>query len=224
MHGIVLKRLGHNVRILERSPSNLLESQGAGVSAMEKVQEFLSKHDLSKQPNFVPSEQVQFVDRAANISKVWKVPLSMTSWDTLYYRLRANFDGLSSEYVPQTGELATEKEGKAVYEHGTTVTALQEDKDVVTITFNQANGEIGSLQADLVIAADGPGSDIRKLRYPGRHRNYAGYVAWRGTVEERDVSEITKKVFKQNLTYYVHKGATILLYLPYTIISLNRLY
>jgi len=211
MHGVVLKRLGHNVRILERSPSDLLHGQGAGVSAMEKVLEFLSKHDLSQQPRFVPSAQIQFLDRAANIVKIWKVPLSMTSWNTLYYRLRANFDGLASDYVPRTEDLRGERDGKVKYEHGVVVTGLQCNDEVATVSFEELNGQTGSLQADLVIAADGPSSTIRKMLSPGTSRKYVGYVAWRGTVLERDVSESAKKVFNQNLTYYVHKGATILL-------------
>ena len=211
MHGIVLKRLGHNVRILERSPSELLEGQGAGISAMEKVQEFLRKHDLFKQPNFVFSSQVQFLDRSAVVAKAWNVPLSMTSWDTLYYRLRANFDGLASAYVPEVDGLTTDKDGNVFYEHGTTVADLQDNKDFVTVSLNQANGERVSLHADLVIAADGPSSTIRKLLHPELHRKYVGYIAWRGTVHEREISESTKSVFKQNLTYFIHKGATILL-------------
>lgn len=211
MHGLVLKRLGHNVRILERSQSDLLHDQGAGVTAMENVLQFLSKHDLSKQPNYVASAQIQFLDRAANIVKIWKVPLSMTSWNTLYYRLRANFDGLPSDYVPQTGDLRGERDGKVKYEHGVMVTDLQCNDEVVTVSFEELNGQTGSLQADLVIAADGPSSTIRKILSPGTSRKYVGYVAWRGTVLECDVSESTKKVFNQNLTYFIHKGATILL-------------
>lgn len=211
MHGVVLKRLGHNVRILERSPSDLLHDQGAGITAMEDVREFLSKHDLSKQPNFVSSAQIQFLDRAAKIVKTWKVPLSMTSWNTLYYRLRANFDGLASDYVPGTEDLRGERDGEVKYEHGIMVTGLQCNDEVVTVSFEEINGQTGNLQADLVIAADGPSSTIRKMLSPGARRKYVGYVAWRGTVLERNVSDSAKKVFNQNLTYFVHKGATILL-------------
>lgn len=178
---------------------------------MEKVQEFLSKHDLSKQPNFVPSAQIQFLDRAAKIVKVWKVSLSMTSWNTLYYRLRANFDGLPSAYVTQTENLRGENDGQVKYQHGVTVTGLQCNDEVVTVSFEELNGQTGKLQADLVIAADGPSSSVRKMLYPRISRKYVGYVAWRGTVPEHEVSKETKQVFQQNLTYFVYKGATILL-------------
>jgi len=211
MHGVVLKRLGHNVRILERSPSDLLHDQGAGITAMEDVREFLRKHDLSKQPNFVSSAQIQFLNRAANVVKIWKVPLSMTSWNTLYYRLRANFDGLASDYVPRTEDLRGERDGEVKYEHGIMVTGLQCNDEVVTVSFEEINGQTGNLQADLVIAADGPSSTIRKMLSPGTRRKYVGYIAWRGTVLERDVSESAKKAFNQILNYFVHKGATILL-------------
>lgn len=211
MHGIVLKRLGHNVRILERSPSDLLDGQGAGITAMEKVQAFLSKHDLSNKSHFVPSAQIQFLDKAAKVNKIWKVPLSMTSWNTLYYRLRANFDGLTSEYVPQVHDLLRNEDGRALYEHGVKVVGVQDGSEVVTVSFENAQGNTGTYQADLVIAADGPSSTIRKLLEPGVDREYSGYIAWRGTVAEREVSETTKQIFQTNLTYHIHKGATILL-------------
>lgn len=211
MHGIILKRLGHNVRILERKLPDQLEGQGAGITALEKVVEFLSTHDFSKQANFVPSAQIQFFDRAANMRKVWKVPLSMTSWNTLYYRLRANFDGLTSEYVPQTEHLKGDGDGMAVYESGISVNGVQDEGDIATVPFEYADGKIGTRQADLVIAADGPSSSIRTLLQPELQRKYVGYVAWRGTVLESEVSESTKKAFNQNITYYVHRGATILM-------------
>lgn len=64
MHGIVLKRLGHNVRILNRDPTSFLESQGAGITAFEKVQEFFSKHDLSKQLYSIHREENEKETRA----------------------------------------------------------------------------------------------------------------------------------------------------------------
>lgn len=211
MQGIVLKRLGHNVRILERSPSNLLDGQGAGIMAGEKLQEFLKKHDYVQDPYFVPLPQIHFHDRAANVTRVWKMAFCATSWNTLYYRLRANYDGLLSPYVSQAPKRGAE-EGKAIYQYATTVTDLQLNDGIVTVSFESLSHGRGSYQADFVIAADGPSSGIRKRFYPDLERKYVGYAAWRGTVVERDVSADTKDRFEQYTNYYVGSGGHILQY------------
>ncbi|KAL8831190.1 MAG: hypothetical protein Q9191_001002 [Dirinaria sp. TL-2023a] len=211
MQGIVLKRLGHNVRILERSPSNLLDGQGAGIMAGEKLQEFLKKHDYSQEPYFIPLPQIHFFDRAANMTRVWKMELRATSWNTLYYRLRANYDGLLSPYVSRAPERG-DAEGKAIYEYATTVTDLQLIDGLVTVSFESLNHGSGSYQADLVIAADGPSSNIRQRFYPDLERKYVGYAAWRGTVAERDVSSKTKERFEQYTNYFIGGRGHILQY------------
>lgn len=43
--GIALKRLGHEVTILERSPTPLLQDQGAGIVAGGDTLEFLKEFD-----------------------------------------------------------------------------------------------------------------------------------------------------------------------------------
>ncbi|ESZ93047.1 hypothetical protein SBOR_6568 [Sclerotinia borealis F-4128] len=49
-HGIILRRLGHHVRILERHPPSRQMSLGAGIAAMEHVQSFIEKYDETKTP------------------------------------------------------------------------------------------------------------------------------------------------------------------------------
>jgi 2-polyprenyl-6-methoxyphenol hydroxylase-like FAD-dependent oxidoreductase len=45
MTGIVLKRLGHKVTIFERSPTPLLQDQGAGIVAGGDTLEFFKRFD-----------------------------------------------------------------------------------------------------------------------------------------------------------------------------------
>jgi len=63
MSGLVLKRSGHHVRIFERSPSTLLQSQGAGIIFGIEGHEFLSKHVLVDRPFFVNSYLRQTLGR-----------------------------------------------------------------------------------------------------------------------------------------------------------------
>lgn len=211
MSSIILKRLGHNVRILERS--NSLSGQGAGIIAREHVQTFFSKHDLCDKPYFVEADpRVQFVNKQAEIIRIWKAQLRLTSWDTLYYRLRANFDGLQSDYVekPPLGDKT--RDGTVSYENGCTVTHLEYRDGLVALEYEKSTEEGGTLHADLVIAADGPGSRIRKMLYPETEREYVGYAAWRGTVVENEVSDEAKSLFGICCNYFNHKTGHMLLY------------
>ena len=212
MHGIVLKRLGHDVRILNRDDASSMHGQGAGIGARENVTEFLARHDLTKQPYSILSPEMRFLNREADVIKTWNMQLQATSWNVLYYRLRANFDGLRSEHCPEVPKGEFEGDGKAIYEHAKTVTSIKYTDGLVVVEYEDlANRGSGTLHADLVIAADGSSSKTRQMLQPNVKRRYAGYVAWRGTVPEQEVSEETKTKFDQKVTYFVRNPGHILL-------------
>jgi 2-polyprenyl-6-methoxyphenol hydroxylase-like FAD-dependent oxidoreductase len=144
----------------------------------------------------------------------------MTSWDLLYHLLRANFDGVKSEYakVPD----AEDGEGTIAYDYGCTVTDIKAPKftsgngpdysEPVKITIKHHSGEATTTDADLVIAADGPSSTIRAKYMPEVERTYAGYVAWRGTVPETQVSEAALQVLLEKFTFFHTQHVQILAY------------
>ncbi len=203
MHGIMIKRLGHHVRVLEQSPLSDRAGQAAGISAGPQVQEFFTSHDRSQQPYSIDCPGVQFVDRGSRVKWFWKKPMQMTNWSTLYYRLRANFDGLASEYCPEP-PTASEKEGKVEYLTMKRVTDVQEtDGSKMIVKYDDlATGANESLRADLIIAADGSNSTCRRMLLPNVQRPYAGYVAWRGTVAEQDVSPESNRLFDSRVTVH----------------------
>jgi len=71
---------------------------------------------------------------------------------------------------------------------------------------------MSTTEADLVIAADGPSSTVRARYHPDVKRTYAGYVAWRGTVPENEVSEEAKKVLVERITFFHTRQTQILAY------------
>ncbi|MCJ1366283.1 hypothetical protein MMC16_005411 [Acarospora aff. strigata] len=177
---------------------------------MDQVQDFLRDYDLTRRPYAVTSPMLQWINIKGEVVNTMEMVLKLTSWDLLYFILRANFDRVNSDYcqVPEV----VEGEGKAVYDYGHIATNVRYTGDQVWVDYQDRSGKEGSTTADLVIASDGAGSTIRKTVLPSVERKYVGYVAWRGTVLEKDAPAQSREVFKENLTYFQGEGSHILLY------------
>jgi 2-polyprenyl-6-methoxyphenol hydroxylase-like FAD-dependent oxidoreductase len=208
MSGLVLKRSGHYVRIFERSPSTLLQSQGAGITFGIEGQEFLSKHVSVNREFFVNSYLRQTLGRDGLPVDQERKTQKMTSWDLLYFVLRACFDGMESVYCGVPGR--QEGDGEVAYEYGRKVTDLKDEGGGVKVEFEDDEGKKDSAVADMVIVADGPSSTIRKLLMPDVERRYVGYVAFRGTVPENEASKMLRDTFTHNFTFYHGPGIQIL--------------
>jgi len=221
--GVALKRLRKdlNIRILERNPTALLHDQGAGVVAGPDVQKFFKTYDRTKTPVGVPSHQRLYLNRQGDVIDRKNSEQKMTSWDLLYHLLRVNYDGVKSEYaaIPESED----GECRVSYEYGSTVTDLQAPKasppgceldfsEPIKITTKHNSGEIKTTDADLVIAADGPSSTIRSRYLPDVKRQYVGYVAWRGTVPEEQISQAAIDVFLNKFTFFHREHIQILAY------------
>ena len=155
MAGVILKQLGHHVRILERYPSTHMEGQGAGITAQSDVQQLLADCGLLNPPYSINSPNLQIFKRDGSVKSKWNYILHMTSWNTLYFRLRAAFDGLTSEYWSQAPEAQQTGSGEGIYEHGKVVTDVKSTDHGVTVYFDDLNHAHSSTTADLLIAADG---------------------------------------------------------------------
>jgi 2-polyprenyl-6-methoxyphenol hydroxylase-like FAD-dependent oxidoreductase len=225
--GTALKRLSQNlkIRILERNPTPLLHDQGAGVVAGPEAQKFFRQNDRTKTLLAVTSRQRIYLDREGGVMDREDSVQQMTSWDLLYHLLRANFDGAGTEYAQAPG--GEEQDGRTdstttEYEYGVTV------QDIITppgssnssdfsqplqLKITSSSGTTSLTSADLVIAADGPSSTIRSLYFPEIKRDYAGYVAWRGTIPELSMSQAARDVFEEKFTFFHGEGTQILAYL-----------
>jgi hypothetical protein len=73
--------------------------------------------------------------------------------------------------------------------------AQREAKVVATL----ADGT--TAESDLFIAADGSGSKTRRRMLPDIDPRYAGYVAWRGTIEEKEVRQDLLTFFDDMFTF-----------------------
>lgn len=226
MAAIPLLRLGHQVTIFERSPSPLLHDQGAGIVAGGDMLEFWSRFQPGgkwKQRDIaVSSQQRMYLDPQGNIIDHTRWKQRMTSWDLLYYLGRAAFDGIESDYlIRENRQENLEPElgasGKGCYEYGKIVKGVKDAGNKVEIEYHEVlqtgEGMIKTIEADLVIAADGQSSHLRHILIPGAaERTYVGYVAFRGTVPETQLSDSARELFVESFTFYHAPGCQILAY------------
>jgi 2-polyprenyl-6-methoxyphenol hydroxylase-like FAD-dependent oxidoreductase len=200
--GIALKRLGYNVRILERDNGPWLRHRGAGIVLGADVQSFLHSYAPAQRPFVVISRSRQYVDRGGTVTESQECPQVMGSWDALYHVLRAQFDGLCSVFCESAPRLPGD--GEAIYQFDQNVTSIRDAGDVVEVHSVTEGGQKSILYGDLIIGADGPSSIVRKYLEPNARakRRYGGYVAWRGVVNEADISQEARDLFGGNLSFF----------------------
>ncbi|TKA63865.1 hypothetical protein B0A55_10706 [Friedmanniomyces simplex] len=213
MHALTLLSLPSppKVRILERSPTALLHDQGAGVVAGNETQEFFAKYVRPGRDIAVTSPMRHYLNRKGDVmpETVNHRTQRMTSWDMLYHLLRWRVEGLESGH---TKGLEADGRPGAQYDNGCTVTGVEDDPEGVRLTWMQQGHGEQSATADLIIAADGASSTIRRLLAPAVERKYVGYVAWRGTCPETELSHAAREVFIERFTFYHTEGIQILGY------------
>ncbi|GKZ87065.1 hypothetical protein AnigIFM59636_000193 [Aspergillus niger] len=229
MQGITLHQQGHSIHILEQSPTPTPVSHMAGVSIGPDVQTFLSRFDrVSHIPLGIPATQLQSVDHSGQPKPFFRLQRIMTSWDALYFRLRANYDGLASDYIPNPpdplstlpDESSCDARARARYEYGQRVVDISEIPStgqlaIVTESISSSTRATTTYTADLVLGADGPRSTVRQLFLPPSpqgdnktHRKYAGYLAWRAIIPESRITPATLAIFQSNISYLIRKRPT----------------
>jgi 2-polyprenyl-6-methoxyphenol hydroxylase-like FAD-dependent oxidoreductase len=189
----------------------LLHNQGAGIVAGGDTLALFKRYDKCGRDLAAGSIRRQYLNKDGEIVHKEDMRQNMTSWDLVYHMLRANVDGVKSDYceVPEDDN----NDGRVKHLHGHKVTGLNEKGEKIVVQYETHDGKNGEMEADLVIGADGPSSTIRSILTPNVERKYAGYVALRGTVTETEVSPKTCEAFSERFTFFHTKGIQILAYL-----------
>lgn len=167
---LLLRREGWNVDVYERIGAELA-SRGAGIVTHRELFEVLGKAGIDTEAAavgvVVPGRRV--LDRSGRIAGELGLRQVLTSWGHLY--------GLLKKALPAER-----------YHHAKNLVEVLELGDRVVARFSDGSEASG----DLLIGADGIFSCVRTQLAANVRPAYAGYVAWRGLVNERDLSPRTR--------------------------------
>jgi 2-polyprenyl-6-methoxyphenol hydroxylase-like FAD-dependent oxidoreductase len=167
---LLLRREGWRVDVYERIGAELA-GRGAGIVTHRELFEVLARAGIDTEAAAVgvavPGRRV--LDRTGRIEGERELHQVLTSWGHLYGLLRAAFPAEN-------------------YHHGKNLVEVREVDDRVVVRFSDGSEASG----DLLIGADGLFSSVRARLAAEVRPGYAGYVAWRGLVDERDLSPRTR--------------------------------
>ncbi|MBB5539926.1 FAD-dependent oxidoreductase [Paraburkholderia fungorum] len=185
----LLVRNGWSVDVFERVPEELA-GRGAGIVTHPELFEALAAAgiDFDDSIGVKVQSRVTFAQNGAVLS-ARDLPQTLTAWGKMYHVLRAALPDVH-------------------YHAGGTVAAVQDGPEKALVTL--ADGTV--LHADLVIAADGFKSSIREQFLPDVKLQYAGYVAWRGLVDEAALSRETREALFEKFAFCLPPREQILGY------------
>lgn len=88
------------------------------------------------------------------------------------------------------------------YRSGYTLRRFEQNADGVTAFFTDGS----DINGDLLVGADGLHSTVRRQLLPNLDPSYAGYVAWRGIVEESKLSARLRELLFHHMTFCFPDG------------------
>jgi 2-polyprenyl-6-methoxyphenol hydroxylase-like FAD-dependent oxidoreductase len=187
--GALLHRMGFAVEVFERS-GEALASRGAGIVSHPELFDALAQAGaLLDETVGVPVVGRIVLNRDGTVLGAHALPQLMMSWDRLYRLLRAAF--------PDERHHA-----------GRAVEGFDQDERGVKVYFTDG----ASARADWLIGADGIRSTLRRQLLPDLEPAYAGYVAWRGLIEERAMSAQAWAILGDRLAFCLPAGEQMLGY------------
>jgi 2-polyprenyl-6-methoxyphenol hydroxylase-like FAD-dependent oxidoreductase len=157
---LLLRRAGWSVDIYERVDSEL-SGRGAGIVAQQKLIERLRRLGLETSALGVQITTRKILDRQGRLTEEFHCPQVLTAWERVYRLLR---DALPPER----------------YHRGRGFVGFETGAKSVVARFS--DGE--TIEADLLVGADGTRSTVRQQALPAAVPLYAGYCAWRALIPE----------------------------------------
>jgi 2-polyprenyl-6-methoxyphenol hydroxylase-like FAD-dependent oxidoreductase len=184
-----LRSIGCEVLVLERAEQDLA-GRGAGIGTHAELHAAMRRLGLAFDESLgVKVRSRVCLERGGRVSHEVAMPQIMTSWASIYRPL--------ADLLPRD-----------CYRAGKSLERIeQEGSDVVAVF---ADGTRAS--GDILVGADGIRSSVRAQLAPRIQPRYAGYIAWRGLVEERIVSPETRALVFEKYAMCLPEGEMMLAY------------
>ena len=156
-----LRRIGWDVTVFERV-GEPLAGRGAGIGTHSELIAALCRLGLPVDDTIGVRVPMRIcLDRSGRVTHRLSAPQLQSSWGRIYSLLKEALPGAS-------------------YRLGMSLERFEQDAAGVAAMFSDGTRERG----DLLIGADGIRSTVRESLWPRVQPRYAGYVAWRGLVDE----------------------------------------
>ncbi|OMG70584.1 FAD binding domain-containing protein [Burkholderia ubonensis] len=185
-----LRAAGWRVKVFEQSPHDL-DSRGGGIVLQPPiVRAFAFGGVPVPRDAGVDSVDRIYVDEHDRIVQRLHMPQTQTAWNVIYTALKRALPA-------------------GIVHAGESFERFEQDGNRVIARF--ASGRVE--QADLLVGADGGRSSVRAQLVPDARPAYAGYVAWRGLVDERELAEPVLRVLRERFTFQQGNAHLFLTYL-----------
>ncbi|WP_175701781.1 FAD binding domain-containing protein [Burkholderia ambifaria] len=185
-----LRAAGWHVSVFEQSPSEL-DSRGGGIVLQPPIVRAFAFGGVPMPGDTgVDSSERIYLDEGDRIVQQTRMPQTQTAWNVIYTALKRALPA-------------------GVVHAGETFERL--DSDDARVTAHFASGRVE--HADLLVGADGGRSGVRAQLLPDSQPTYAGYVAWRGLVDEHDLPDQVLRVLRNRFTFQQGDAHLFLTYL-----------
>ena len=186
---LVLRDLGCEVDVFERS-GTALQARGAGIGLHPMTTRYFDEsRELDAAMVEIELPWLQFLSASGEPIHRERMNYRFSSWNTIYRGLARCFGGLR-------------------YHLGSEVSGFRQDGRGVTVSLPGG----ATRELDMLVCADGISSNARARLLPDARARYAGYVAWRATLPESELTTASFEALRDSITYALLPSGHVLVY------------